>query len=352
MALDERVGRAILELATDASGFKKGLADIQKDTSSLQSMFSNVGKVMAGAFTVGAIVSAGKAVLDFAGDLSDLSQKSGISTSGLQKLDLAFKSNGVSIDQVTKAAGELGARLVSGDKGAVKALEDLGLNLEELKRMSPEDQFIAVADAVGKIQNKGEQLYASKTLFGKSGVDLLAGLDGHLKETTDEFEKMGLVVGEDTVAAADAFGKKMGLMGTQMIAITAEILGPMLPALSGLASVLMQIAKVVGEVAGVFVDWIQKGVVAAYSAIAKFIGFLLEAATKIPLLGKHLGFAADAAEWLKQSAANADEVPRQVVHDYRERGSNREGDRRRADRPRRRGGGLGEEDREGARGRS
>jgi len=303
----ERIGQAILEIATDVSGFKQGLADIKKDTAGLQSMFSGVGKMMAGAFTATAIIGAGKAILDFAGNLTDLSQKSGISTTGLQKLDLAFKNSGVSIDQVTKASGELGAKLASGDKGAVKLIEQLGLNLEELKRSSPEQQFLTVADAVGNIQNKGEQLYASKTLFGKSGTDLLQGLTGNLQETTDEFERLGMVIDEETVAAADDFGDQLGMMGTQLIAIMAQILGPLLPALSGLASVLMQIAKVVGDVTGFFVDWIQKGLVAAYSAIAKFIGFLLEAATKIPVLGKHLGFAADAAQWLKKSADDADQ---------------------------------------------
>lgn len=304
--ISERVGQAILEFVTDASGFKKTLADIQKDTEGLKGMVSGVGKAIGAAFTVGAIVSAGKAVLDFAGNITDLSQKTGISASGLQKLDLAFKASGIAIDQVAKASGELGTRLVS-NKGAVELVKQLGLNLDELKRSSPEDQFITVADAVGQIQNKGEQLYASKTLFGKSGEDLLKGLTGNLKETTDELENMGLIIEDETIKAADDFGDQLGLMGTQLMAITAEIVGPLLPALSALATLLMQVGSVVGDVTGFFVGWIQKGLVAAYSAIATFLAWVAEAATKIPILGKHLGFASEAAEYLRQSAANADE---------------------------------------------
>lgn len=309
----ERLGRAVLELVTDGSGLTSGLAsagnsvgDFEKKVEGTQGGLANFGKWVAGAFTVTAIVGAVKSMTDFAGTLTDLSGKTGISTTGLQKLGGALSQSGVSMEAAAKASAELGARLASGDKGLAGLVGKLGLNLQDLRMMRPEDQFFKLADAVGNIQNKGEQLLASKTLFGKGGVDLLPALTGNLAEAAAEFENLGLVIDEQTVAAADDFGDKLGLMGTQLMAVTAKIVGPLLPALSGLMTVLGQIANVVGQVTGFFVDWIMRGLTAAYSAVAKFLALIAEAVTKIPFLGEKLGFAATAAEWLTASAAAAD----------------------------------------------
>lgn len=299
--------RALLtaDTADYEAGMRKAVKTSQDSESKIVSSMKSLGKVMAGAFTVTAIIGAGKAVLDFAGQLTDLAAKTGISTTGLQKLNLAFEQSGVSLESVTRASSELGARLASGDKSAVKAIEKLGLNLNELLLMKPEDQFIAVADAVGNVQNKGEQLAVSKTLFGKGGIELLAGLTGQLKATTDEFENMGLIIDEKTVKSADDFGDKLGLMGKQLLGIVANIVGPLLPALSGLASLLGVIAKVVGDVIGFLVKMATTLVVGVYGGIMKMLSGLAEAATKIPIVGKHLGFMGDASEWLAKQSQDA-----------------------------------------------
>ena len=289
------------------------LKALQKETTAQVSLFDKlkgaigpVGVAMAGAFSVTAIVGAGKKVLDFAAATSDMAAKLGLSTSAVQKFQLAFEPAGVSIETVGKASAELANRLVSGDKSAIAALEKLGLSASSLKRMSMEQMFITAGDAVGKLQNKAEQIYASKTLFGKGGVELLAGLDGKLAETTKRFEAMGLVINEKTIKAADDFGDQLGLMGKQLLGVAANAIGPLLPALSGLANLFGTLAGWVGKATGFLVDWVQRGLVAAYAAIARFVAGLADAATHIPLLGKHLGFAGDAAEALRKSADRAD----------------------------------------------
>jgi hypothetical protein len=165
---------------------------------------------MAAAFSFTAIVAAGKSVIDFASHLTDLSQRTGISTTGLQKLQLAFEQSGISLDTVTTATDKLAKNLIGGDKSAIGALEKLGLSVTALKQMAPEEQLLAVADAVGKIQNPTEKAYAAMTVFGKGGAELLAGLTGNLKQTTDGFEAMGLIIDEKTIAAADDFGTSSG----------------------------------------------------------------------------------------------------------------------------------------------
>jgi len=292
---------AVAGLSTESKGFSDRISGL------IGGPLKALGPALVAGFGAGAVVAAGKKVLDFADNMVNLSAKTGIGTTGLQKLDLAFAQSGISLDTVTSATTKLANNIVGGNKSAVAALEKLGFNMDSLKRMKPEDQFIAVADAVGKIQNPTEKTYAAMQVFGKGGAELLAGLTGNLKQTTDEFEKMGLIIDEETLVAADQFGDQLGVMGRQLLGVVANIVGPLLPALSGLANLLGKVGGVVGSVTGFFVDWIQKGLVAAYSAIARFVAWVADAATKIPILGKHLGFASEAADWLRKSADDADQ---------------------------------------------
>ena len=126
-------------------------------------------------------------------------------------------------------------------------------------------------------------------------MDLLGVLDGHLQTTIDKFDAMGLVIGEDTVAAANAFGTQLGLMGKQLLGIVATIIGPLLPGLSALGSVLLNVGEVVKTVLVFAIKALQTAVGGLLWGLAEMLGTMANLATKIPLVGKHLGFMGDAA---------------------------------------------------------
>lgn len=302
------IASLIVDVAANTSKLQTDVEKIHTQFDNLGSMAAKLGGVLAGAFTVTAITGAVSKVIDLADNLSNLSSKTGISTTGLQKLDLAFQGSGVSLDTVTANVTKLAKNLLGDDKSAVAAMTKLGLSVTDLKKMSPEDLFTTVADAVGKIQNPTEKAFAAMTIFGKGGAELLQGLDGHLKETTDKFEAMGLIIDEQTVKAADEFGDKLGLVGKQMLGILANAIGPMLPALSALASAFASVASVVGPVLGMAIKGVMIGLAGLWESIATFLAGLGDLAQKVPLVGKHLGGLTEASEWLRKSAASAGDM--------------------------------------------
>lgn len=305
--MSQKIATAILELKTDTGQIKSGLADVVSQSRGASQAIAAVGKMLAAAFTVTAIVSAGKQFIDFAGNVTDLSQRLKINTDTVQKWQLAFEQAGIPVEAVAKASERLSIKLVGGDKSAVAALDKMGLSVEKLKAMKPEDRFTVVADAVGRLQDQGEKLYASKTLFGKGGPELLAGLDGHLAETLDKIEEMGLVIDEQTIKAADDFGDQLGLLGKQLMGIVGVIVGPLLPALSALGNALMQVGKFVGDVLGFAIKGTLTAIYSLGAAIDTFLATILEAAQRIPLLGKHLGFVSGAAKFFREDAKRAGE---------------------------------------------
>ena len=269
------------------------------------SVLKTIGPAIAGAFTVGAVVNAVSAFTDFTSKLTDMSQKTGISTTGLQKLQQAFAQSGVSIDAVTGAVTMLGQNLVGGGKGAVNAMAQLGLSIGEVTRLQPDQAFIKVADAVAKVENPMERARLAMDLFGRGGVEVLAGLDGHLAETTESFARMGMILSEDVVKAGDQFGDTLTVLKTQGMAMLGQMIAPMLPALT-------QLARGLGDMAATVVPALG----AAFKALTvtglnlqvwffDFMASLAEAGSKVPFLGKALGATTDAAAMFTNKALAA-----------------------------------------------
>src|SRR5215471_1355298 len=265
---------------------------------------------MVGAFSVGAVVGAGKAVIDYASQLTDLSQKTGISTTGLQKLQLAFEQSGIGIDTVTNATEKLSKNLIGGDKGTIAALTKMGLSVQDLKKLAPEDLFTKVADAVGGIPNPTEKAFAAMTVFGKGGAELLAGLDGHLADTTKQFEAMGLVIDEETVKAADDFGDQMALLSKSLMAFGAQVLAPLLPGLLELAKYLTGAGQAAIELARGVENWLIKAFMQAGIAWDKFLLGIAKSSQEIPLLGKYLGASAETVAGLEENLRQSEDTLR------------------------------------------
>lgn len=282
-------------------GFKNGVQDAA-------GALPGLGKALAGAFASASILAAGKQVIDFAGEVTDLAGRLSVSTSTVQEWKATFGAAGVELGTVAKASEELSKRLLDGDEGAVGALKAMGQNVEALRAMKPEDRLIAVADAVGRIADSDEKLYASKALFGKGGAEMLSALDGNLGSTIDRMRDLGIVIDEETIAAADDFGDQLGFMGQQLLAITASIIGPLLPALSALGNVLMWIGNnvlkpVINEM-GVQLPALFNML---WLALTKFLEGVIGLAEKIPFLGERLGFLGDAKAWLAEQSAKSTE---------------------------------------------
>lgn len=252
------------------------------------------------AFAIGAIIKAGDAVIDYASKLTDLSQKTGMSTTGLQKLELAFKANGIEVETVAASATKLSRSLIEGDKSTVGALSKMGLAIADLKQMAPEQQFLTVADAIGKIPNPTERAWVAMQVFGKGGAELLAGLTGNLTETTAEFEKMGLIISEEAIKAADDFGDALGILFKQLMALLATVIVPILPLLQQLGTVLMWIGNnVIGPILNVAIKAALTLLAIFWERIAELLSGLAMLGSKLPYIGEQFR---SLGEWLKQSS--------------------------------------------------
>ena len=222
-------------LGIDISGFQRGMSKATDEAKAfatgLAGATGGLGKLAASAGPAGLAFAAGigagvtavtalsvvmaKAIGDtakFASQVSDLAARTGLSTSSLQKLGFAGSMVGVSMESIAGATTKMQKSLVEGNA----AFGQLGLNVGKLKGMAPEAQFSAIAAQIAKIQDPAQQAAAAMEIFGKSGAQMLPLMKANIKGLTDEFEKMGMVISEQGIKAADDFDDATTKLGRSM----------------------------------------------------------------------------------------------------------------------------------------
>jgi hypothetical protein len=196
---------------------------IQQQTKLGKFAASETGKFTAGiagmaTVAVGAIVGIGrfaKSIADQGDRVRDLSIQLGMSTEFISGMGYAADLSGSSLEGFAKGAAKMERAVVELSKGTitqVEAFDRLGLTYTSLKNLSPEQQFLTIAERMSLMEDKGLRLATAIDIFGKSGADLIPllaeGSEG-ITAMTAEAERLGLVMSQEFADASDSFNDNL-----------------------------------------------------------------------------------------------------------------------------------------------
>lgn len=165
---------AFRQLTASADGLRKELAE--RATPATEGLTSKLG-TMAAAFGLGRIVTDAAYALkewalqaiNAAGQLTDLSARTGISVEALQRFGTIARESGLSIEDLTALVGKLTRIVGTGSDGAAYAFEQLGLSIDELRRMDAESRFRTVAEALRQVSDETEASALAYAIWGRQG---------------------------------------------------------------------------------------------------------------------------------------------------------------------------------------
>lgn len=211
------IGSLALDLKAKATSFNQTLkgagASLKRFTKSIGPMMGRLAKFGAlagGAAVVGlsALVVKQLAAIDSAGKYA---KQVGISTESLTKLQFAASQAGVETTTMRKSmqnATKVIADAARGSKTAVEAFENMGVSVEDLKDLKPDEQLKAIADGMSQMTNQTEKTSAAVLLFGARGAGMINMLDqgsAGLEAMGEEAKRLGAVLtDEDAFKAAEA----------------------------------------------------------------------------------------------------------------------------------------------------
>ena len=132
-------------------------------------------------------------------ELNELSARTGIAVGELVQLTEEFKKVGKTSEDIGPAINRMQRNLSEGK--ASEVVKRLGLNMKDLRSMTPIDQFHALGGAIGKMQNPMDRAAAAMKIFGRTGAELLPLF---MEKGFGEFNK-------DLAAKAAIFQRDAGL---------------------------------------------------------------------------------------------------------------------------------------------
>lgn len=149
--------------------------------------------------------------------LAKTADKLGLTTEALASLRLAANETGIATNTFDMGLQRMVRRIAEAAVGtgeAQEAIKQLGLDAQLLAKMRPDEQFMAIAEAMENVGEQGERIRLGFKLFDSEGVGLVntlrLGREG-LKEVGDFAKRAGIALSRESARgverAIDAFNR-------------------------------------------------------------------------------------------------------------------------------------------------
>jgi hypothetical protein len=271
-----KVDDLLVEVKADVSDLLKKLGIAQDSTksttermkASFGALSSGIGAATKALGTYGLAVDGAKAALaPFEAMLERLNSNAGIlrtaknlgvSTQKFQEFTFAARNFGANSEDVYDVIKDFGIRVgeaAEGSESMVTALDRIGLSAEELIRLSPEDQFYALADAVKKSEDGLARLSLDE-LVSDPGIRMINVLKNGslgLEDMAGEARELNQVLSETDLRAMEEAAKSVEKLKMGFEGLMNEVLIHMAPLLEKVLDGAIEGIKQVNKMLGILV---------------------------------------------------------------------------------------------------
>lgn len=224
--IDQRTYRHAVRRSADET--RRATANVRRHSGALRGFGGGLTGIVRRARLAG-VVTAGLAVgglaamtaqgLKNADSLAKQADLTGIQTERLAGLRLAADETGAGQEKLDAGLATMAKRLGEAARGsgaAKDALSTLGLSADELLKLSPDQAFARIADAVNDVDEPMQRVALTANIFSKGNADLVRtlalGSDG-LDRMTDDADKLGLSLSRVDAAKTEAANDAIGRVG-------------------------------------------------------------------------------------------------------------------------------------------
>lgn len=214
IAAEEEAGRDAAALHAQLQRIQS--INIDKQAQAIGGIFAGV---TAGSLAAQAISTATAAVgehlrqsIALADQLDDLAGRAGVASSELQRIGNTAGRNNVSLQGTAEVLSKLRINAqdaIAGSKPLSESFDRLGITVEDLRRLSPDQLLYRIADAVASSNDKGKAYADVVDLMGRGSKDFFAVLEQGAEQIRATGDAIGVFSDEtirDLAAAKDAIG--------------------------------------------------------------------------------------------------------------------------------------------------
>lgn len=215
--------------------------------------YGMMGKMLTVAAITGGVMAFKKLMMnaaEYGVEISNAAKQTGLTTGLIQELRFGADLTGTSFANLTTATGILNKKLkdaADGKKGAVKVFEDIGLSVDELMKMKPDERLMAIFDAIAKIEDPGLKAAAAIGILGESGDNLLPLVEnmGKVQETAD---KMNIKMTQEQIDSLVEGAKATALLSEQWRILSNKFAATVWPGVTPFIQALQGVVDLLGKV--------------------------------------------------------------------------------------------------------
>lgn len=226
----------LLKMRDQASG------QLGQVNSRLGKFRQNLSQLKGPALAVGTAIAGSVASFGQLGDqLQKMSIRTGFSVQALSELRFAADQSGASLDALGPSIRRMQRVIAQGDEASTKwkaSLDAIGVSLENLQGLSPEEQFLAIADGFSQIEDAALKTEVAFNLFGDQGVKLIPLLEqgsAGIGEFAAQARELGIVMDQEMADKAARMNDAMNSAKQVIVGLAAELGSAVAPALSTIA---------------------------------------------------------------------------------------------------------------------
>ncbi len=236
---------AIKDINSTTDAVKKLDSQTRKSSGGVDGLAKSVGglasgmKLLVGGAALGGVAAGLGALVTSsvrsADALNILSGQTGASVELLSELRFGAQQTGVAFDTFLLPAFRRVQRVISlaqaGGETYEKQLGRIGLASQNLAGLKPDEQFLAVADAIAQINNQADRAENAFTLFGDAGVQALP-LILNQESLRQQARDIGATITGEQAETAASMVDAVGEFRAAVTSLREDVVLPLLPPLT------------------------------------------------------------------------------------------------------------------------
>jgi len=216
-----------------------------KTQRAFQSVKSGLGSMVAGLAAGGAAFGVfAKSVIDAGDEVQKMALRTGASTEWISQMNHVVALGGGSMSEFTGSVRKMQKSVADAGNGLstpIKAFGALGIEVDRFKKLSPEQQFDVMADALMKIEDPAKRTQVAMDIMGRSGSQMLSVMEGGsaaMSGLRAEAAAMGMTLSQDSADAMANFNDSLSRLSNGATASGRVLVEAMLPALTTISEYL------------------------------------------------------------------------------------------------------------------
>lgn len=211
------IASLVVQIGADVADLNRKFDQAEQRAQSFGSKITTGLKVLGASAAFGLVAQGFSRIVDAADEIDTVASRINETAENVQRLQAVASAFDTELGAVTSAIQEMQAKL--GEGKLQDTLGDLNISVAQFQSLSPAEQFLEVASALGKIEDPAKRAALAKEALGKAAKGVSGALRENIKDAGDF-----VVMSNTTVAAIDSLSRGWESAKRQALAFGAQVL--------------------------------------------------------------------------------------------------------------------------------